>query len=92
MFSGSFDCLATSLLLAAIFGFGQIWYPIGKSAALIFLYSYNFSRIYIFQWFAMLEESAITACGYIYKLCFPFHVSQSRSIYRLFSAVTHSEG
>ena len=32
----------------------QIWYPIGNSAALIFLYSYNLSRIYIFQWFAML--------------------------------------
>ena len=31
----------------------QIWYPIGNSAALIFLYSYTFSRIYIFQWVAM---------------------------------------
>ena len=31
----------------------QIWYPIGNSAAWIFLYSYNLSRIYIFQWFAM---------------------------------------
>ena len=31
----------------------QIWYPIVNSAALIFLYSYTFSRIYIFQCFAM---------------------------------------
>ena len=27
----------------------QIWYPIGNSAALFFLYIYNLSRIYFFQ-------------------------------------------
>ena len=48
----------------------QIWYPIGNSAALIFLYIYNLSRINIFQSFAMFGGIRITALQLYFRIVF----------------------
>src|SRR4029434_1550398 len=48
----------------------QIEYPIGKSAAWIFLYSDKLCRIYIFPWFAIFGGTRHCCLQLYLRMCF----------------------